>query len=626
MKKLIFIAIWLSLILSASAQDSLLRISLPVAHVTEVIDLVSPKNSADSLQEAWSKSGSIGDLLLKNGQTIIRPYGPPGSAITAASQGLLGDHFSVLWNGFEMNSPSLGLTDFSQLPAQFFENHQSHQHVSSSAFAYGSGAGGMISLNNAYSAEQELKLAHSSLNNQSYALKSAFELGNVKLQTKLFKRKASNEFEFVDYYKFQHPVLKQEHNNHDLLAFMQSIYGGDRWKWNAHLWLQEANTAIPEPLGSFGQAFAQQSDGAVRLSGSIKRSFEKMSLRFSAAHFFTKQRYTDQNSLFGEYLIDSRIKTLQQSLRGELAWYFEQTKLFVKTNVERQEATTNTYKNEEVLALNQSVGLHHQREKWDLLTLLRGDVNSQANPFLLGDVSLNLRPLERVQARLNASRIYRLPDLNERFWGGDEERFLAAEEGWKGSIQVQGQPLKKAAWKSSFLSASYTQILMDQMIQWLPNSSGVFRPLNSGEAKIQQFQFKLFLERRGQVVMNLLAKCQVQNYMNAPFWLAEHQLDQNNVRLSVDGNLEYKHYHLNAAWRYRQNDYFPGIPDNWRFNELHLFDLGVGKRISKNRSHLMFVLQCQNIFNVAQQFLPTVAMPGRVWEIQFQLSINQKTK
>jgi len=626
MKKHIVIAIWLSLILSVRAQDSLPRISLPVAHVTEVIDLASPKNSADSIQEAWSRSGSIGDLLLKNGQTIVRPYGPPGSAVTAASQGLLGDHFSVLWNGFEMNSPSLGLSDLSQLPAHFFEKYQSHQHVSSSAFAYGSGAGGMISLNNDYQPRQELSISHSSLNNQTYALKSAFELGNIRLRTKVFQRKASNEFEFTDYHKFQHPVLKQEHNNHDLLAFMQSIFGGDRWKWNAHLWLQEANTAIPEPLGSFGQSFAKQSDGAVRLSGSIKRSFEKMSLCFSAAHFFTKQHYTDQTTLFGEYLVDSRINTLQQSFRGELTWYFEQTKLLLKSNVERQEASTTTYKNEEVLTLNQSIGVHHQRKKWDLLALIRGDLNSQASAFLLGDLSWNFQPINELQMRLNASRIYRLPDLNERFWGGDEERFLAAEEGWKGSTQVQVSFIKHEAWKSSFISAAYTQILMDQMIQWLPNSSGIFTPINSGEVDIQQLHYQLFLERRAAISVNLMAKFQVQNYLNAPFWLNDHQLEQNNLRLSVDGNLEYKNYHLNATWRYRQNDYFPGIPENWRFNKVHLYDLGIGKRVSKARSDLMLLLQCQNIFNTAHQYLPTVALPGRVWEVQLQFNINRKIK
>lgn len=626
MKKLIVIAIWLSLILSASAQDSLPRISLPVAHVTEVIDLTLPKNSADSIQEAWSKSGSIGDLLLKNGQTIIRPYGAPGSAITAASQGLLGDHFSVLWNGFEMNSPSLGLTDFSLLPASFFESYENRQYVSSSAFAYGSGAGGMIGLKNTFCANHELHFSHSSLKNQIYALKSAFALGKVKLQSKVFKRKASNEFEYVDYHKFQHPVLNQEHNNHDLLAFMQSIYGGERWKWDAHLWWQEAHTAIPEVLGSFGQSFARQQDGALRLSTSLKRTYEKMSVGFSAAHFYTKQRYTDQSPFFGEYYIDSRIKTLQQILRGELAWYFEHTKLFVKTNVERQEATTNTYKNEEVLALNQSIGLHHQREKWDLLTLLRGDLNSQANPFLLGDVSLSLRPLKNLETRVNVSRIYRLPDFNERFWGGDEERFLAAEEGWKGSMQVQGRFIKHNAWSSSFVCAAYTQILMDQMIQWLPNSLGVFRPLNSGKAEIQEVELQLFLERKAKVMMNLMAKFQLQNYLNAPFWLAKHQLDQNNVRTSVDGNITYKRYHLNAAWRFRQNDYFPGIPENWRFNQVHLFDLGLGTHFSKQGSNFRLLLQCQNIFNTPQQYLPAVAMPGRVWEIQLQYSIKPISK
>lgn len=600
--------------------------ALPVAQVTSAIDLDVPKNAADSIQKAWTKSGSIGDLLLRNGQTVVRPYGAPGSAVTAASQGLLGDHFSVLWNGFELNSPSLGLSDFSQLPVSFFEEIDQYQHASSSAFAYGSGAGGMLGLNNAFQRGHQLLFAHNSLNNQSYSLTSGFEWDRLKFQTKAFKRKASNEFEYTDFLKFGHPILDQAHNNHDLLGVMQSVFGGNRWKWEGHVWWQEASTSIPEALGSFGKSYAQQSDASLRLSTAIQRSFNKINLRFSGAHFFTKQHYIDRNSPFGEYTIDSRIHTLQQSLRGELNWYLNRSKFFVKSNFERQEASTNTYKKEEVLAFNQSLGVHHQRKRWDLLALIRADLNSQAQPFVLGDLSLNFRPSKAISTKINASRIYRLPDLNERFWGGEEERFLDAEEGWKGSAQVMVQPIKKSAWKGSFVSANFTRLLMDQMIQWLPNSTGVFRPINSGDADIQQVQATLFVERKGQIGFNILAKVLLQDYLNAPFWLNDHQLEQSNVRTSVDGNVAYKSFHLNAAWRYRQNDYFPGIPANWRFNELHLFDLGLGKRISGKRSIIVLLLQCQNLLNTPQQYLPAAAMPGRVWEIQCQFTFKPKAK
>ncbi len=626
MKKLNLIALLLFLISHARAQDSIPRMALPVAQVTSVLELAVPQNAADSIQKAWSISGSVGDLLLRQGQTIVRPYGAPGSAVTAAAQGLLGDHFSVLWNGFELNSPSLGLSDFSQLPVSFFEGINHHQHATSSAFAYGSGAGGMLGLNNAFQSNHQFIISHNTLNNQSYGLKSGFEWGGLRFQTKGFLRKASNEFEYTDFLKFGHPTLQQEHNNHDLLGVMQSVYGGQKWTWEAHLWWQEAHTSIPENLGSFGKSFAQQSDASLRISSSIMRSFKNINLRFSGAHFYTKQHYIDRNAPFGEYTIDSRINTLQQSVRGELNWYLNQTKVFVKSNLERQAASTNTYKNEEVLAFNQSLGMHHERIKWDFLALLRADLNSQAEPFVLGDLSLNFRPKNTLNMRLNASRIYRLPDLNERFWGGEEERFLAAEKGWKGSVQMLVQPVKKKRWSGSHLSASYTRILMDQMIQWLPNSSGVFRPINSGEADIQQWQGELFLERRGEVGINVLAKVQVQQYLNAPFWLSEHQLTQNNVRTSIDGNLNYKGFHLNAAWRYRQNDYFPGIPENWRFNAVHLFDLGLSKSISKQRTNTTLLVQCQNLFNTPQQFQPAIAMPGRVWELQLRISIKQIRK
>jgi vitamin B12 transporter len=63
---------------------------------------------------------NIGDLLSFNTAMALKNYGP-GQLTTASFRGTSASHTAVLWNGLNINSPTLGQTDFSTIPVAAFD-------------------------------------------------------------------------------------------------------------------------------------------------------------------------------------------------------------------------------------------------------------------------------------------------------------------------------------------------------------------------------------------------------------------------------------------------------------------------------------------------------------------------
>ena len=83
---------------------------------------------------------SIADVLTFNSSVFVKQYGR-GSLSTIAFRGTSASHTQVSWNGMKINSPMLGMTDFSMIPSYFIDD-ASLLHGTSSLSMSGGGLGG----------------------------------------------------------------------------------------------------------------------------------------------------------------------------------------------------------------------------------------------------------------------------------------------------------------------------------------------------------------------------------------------------------------------------------------------------------------------------------------------------
>lgn len=87
---------------------------------------------------------NINDLLQFNTPIVFRNYGP-GQLSTVSFRGTSSNHTAVLWNGVNINSPSLGQTDFSTIPVAAFDK-LTVQYGSSASLLGSDAVGGSILL------------------------------------------------------------------------------------------------------------------------------------------------------------------------------------------------------------------------------------------------------------------------------------------------------------------------------------------------------------------------------------------------------------------------------------------------------------------------------------------------
>lgn len=104
----------------------------------------------DSASLAQVRYQSIGDVLSAYTPIAFKNYGP-GQLNTASFRGTSANHTAVLWNGLNINAPTLGQTDFSTIPVAGFDQ-LSVQYGSAASVVGSDAVGGSILLDSRASA------------------------------------------------------------------------------------------------------------------------------------------------------------------------------------------------------------------------------------------------------------------------------------------------------------------------------------------------------------------------------------------------------------------------------------------------------------------------------------------
>ncbi|MBQ5879961.1 MAG: Plug domain-containing protein, partial [Alistipes sp.] len=87
---------------------------------------------------------SMADVLNFGSNVYVKSHGRATQS-TVAFRGTSPSHTQVLWNGMKINSPTLGMTDFSLIPSYFIDE-ASLLHGTSSVTETGGGLGGAVKL------------------------------------------------------------------------------------------------------------------------------------------------------------------------------------------------------------------------------------------------------------------------------------------------------------------------------------------------------------------------------------------------------------------------------------------------------------------------------------------------
>jgi vitamin B12 transporter len=600
------------------------------------------RSLCDSLQYRRASGESLAQLLTRKGLGNITSYGAIGSAALARVGGSSPSQTLLSWHGLPINSPTLGMADLSLIPANAFEQIYFNDR-SPQSNRQGSTIGSEIALSPDDPGKEkkeihkvEVSFRANSIQNNNLSVVHHYSIKGLSSRFYIQKSDNANAFIYQDKLKAGQPWLTQGHNNSSDISFIEELGFSPQqagYKLSAGFWGQKRSVSIPPIMGSYGNGSAKQYDNAMRAY-----------CQYSTAGFQIKlgwlddfQRYTDQNDNTEVLLIDSSVRTKQAIINSDWTHSVGLGKLkasFQGGNVEAINSNYESGKLSELFgAAAASYSLSHKH--WTLNAAARIEKRGVFSPITASDLTADRVKVNaagnKTEWSLSIQRKFRIPTLNDRYWipGGNPN--LKPEIGYSANI-YWSNTLNWKGGNSLKSSIRGTASMIDNWIQWVPQSSSIWSPVNYKE--VRSITIEPEVEHR-----HLIRKTNVRLLARGQFvkTLANNRTfdDQKQFSLiytpvftffsSID--LERKNADIGVICRWSDKRYTNEA--NTALDALPsygLIDFMAGYHFNFNPCAIDLRISIDNVFNTQYQLVNSYALPGRVVSLTLRFILNKPNK
>lgn len=460
---------------------------------------------------------SMADVLAFNSSIFVKSYGR-ATLSTVAFRGTSPSHTQVTWNGMRINSPMLGMTDFSMIPSYFIDD-ASLLHGTSSVNETGGGLGGAVKLATRPADADGFGLQYvqgiGSFRTFDEFLRLTYGDAHWQVSTRAVCSSSTNDYPYRNRDKKEniyddemhivgqyYPTERNRSGAYRDLHLLQEVYyntgRGDRFGLNA--WYIGSDRELPMLTTDYGDGTDfenRQREQTLRgiVSWEHLRSDWKVATKAGCIHTWMAYDYKRDvgNGMKATMTRSrSRIDTFYGQVEGEYSigsrWLFTASLAAHQHIVES--ADKNIIKQDGNTAI---VGYDKGRIE------LSGSLSAKWRPVDRFGLSLVLReelfgtdwtPLipaffvdgvlsERgnVVAKASVSRNFRFPTLNDLYFlpGGNPD--LRKESGWTYDAGLSFAAGKTGSYSLSG-AATWFDSHVDDWIIWLPTPKGFFSPRN----------------------------------------------------------------------------------------------------------------------------------------------------
>ena len=559
---------------------------------------------------------NLNDLVRAEAPIHFKSYGS-GMLSSVSFRGTGAGHTALLWNGINVNQPTIGQSDFSLFPVYAFDQVKIHYGATSSR--YGSEAiGGAILLDSKPDWDIERMKGNINLFGGSYGRflvsgETAFKPAkNILSTTKFYRNFLENNFRYKNITKAGSPMERQENASVFQYGLTQDMYFRPSGSslLSVKTWFNYADREI-QPAMSNTDAVEFQKDKSFRVAVDYQKESTIGFIDAKMGYLWDYLLYNDQSEIHtGQWI-------------GQFAYEndLDQWKFRVGVNYNHVSAVSENY-------------LEKQQE--DRANVYGGVVYSGIRAML---VSLNIRqqfitgfqapvapslgiqygiPLSSFsELRLDGqiSMNYRVPTLNDRFWqpGGRPDLQPERSNNVEGTIAYAFSGTRQA--KISLTGFHYS---VHDWILWVPGGN-YWVPDNVRKVNASGIEVKTaFVFPVGSSALEI----------NGFYSLTRSIIRQSDAENpgGIGNQLPYTPVHLaglNTAWNFRNwtasllvnhtGKTFVTIDNDTALSGYFLLDL----RASRNflfRQHLLSVeMRVDNLLNEDYQNVIYRAMPGRTY-------------
>jgi vitamin B12 transporter len=449
----------------------------------------SRRLALDSLALTNYRTGTLTDVLGARTAIYLKNYGP-GQLASITLRGTSARHTAVLWNGFNINLPSLGEADFSLLPVSGFT--QADVQPGPAAATYGNGAiGGTVLLSSGVKWDAGWRGAaqaeYGSFGLGAGTVEAAFSNQKIAVRTSLLYREAANNFAYYTQeaqgrtrQRQQNAALRQGSLSQDVTLRL-----GQRSEVAVAAWLTDADRQIQPGIGT-NNTHAEERDQSRRLTGSYRYVSPRHEWTARAAWFEDIINYRDDVSGLSE----SRVRTSQA--QAEHTWTVApNASLRLGGEAQHFAAQVDGYGHQPRIE-NRYSGFallrYDPRPRLRLSLNVRQAVLPGRRPPLTPTVGAEWLALKQgthtLTVKGSASRSYRAPTLNERYWqpGGNSDLLPEESLGYEGGL-VHTFTQAPAHLRLQTELTAYRQ-LVDNWVQWTPGAT-YWSPRNLRQVRAQ---------------------------------------------------------------------------------------------------------------------------------------------
>ena len=667
MKRVIAIIALLFAVVTTTAQERHYDIdAIDILGQRSIKEIGIQHTKLDSLVLKENISLSMADVLAFNSSIFVKSYGR-ATLSTVAFRGTSPSHTQVTWNGMRINSPMLGMTDFSMIPSYFVDD-ASLLHGTSSVNEAGGGLGGVVKLSTEAADNRGFGLQYiqgiGSFRTFDEFLRLTYGNDHWQTSTRVSISTSANDFRYtnrdkkiniydqdmniVDQY---YPIERNKSGSYRDIHLLQEVYyntgHGDRIGLNA--WYINSNRELPMLTTDYAEDAEydnRQREQTLRAVVSWDHLRSQWKLSANGGYIHTSMAY--------DYLRDpgngtmtpmtrsrSKINTLYGRAEGE--YYIGSKWLFTASLSAHQHFVESRDKNIILQEGNKAIVGYDQARvelsgavsaKWrptdrfGLSLVLReelfGTELSPIIPALFIDGVVSKRG--NVIAKASISRNYRYPTLNDLYFlpGGNPD--LRSESGWTYDVGASFAVGRKGQYSLSG-SATWFDSYISDWILWLPTTKGFFSPRNIKDVHAYGIELKAdgSLQFAREWELGLAATLSWTPSINTgePLTEADRSVGKQlpyvpKYTATINGRLMWRGWTFQYKWCYYSERYTMSSNDYTLTGKLPVYfmsNISLEKSLSFSWADLMFKGAINNLFDEEYMSVLSRPMPGINFEI-----------
>ncbi|KXX66991.1 TonB-dependent receptor [Flammeovirga sp. SJP92] len=563
--------------------------------------------SIDSANMKFHNEGTLASLLREEASVYIREYGAPGQLSSISIRGTSPVNTAIMWNGINLNSMTLGQTDMSTINTFYFDNIDLQYGASSAQYGTGAVGGSIILKDNIDwsnpKSQFEFQTAYGSFNQQFYGFKGEYGKGKWKHKTVALYQKSDNNYPFYNEYDKEEQSVNNAGFEHYGLLHETYFKPSEKSEISVNLWsTMDVRGIQPIMIDNMNPNFNDSTiNTAFRGVINYKLNTDKWTHISSIAYI--KDELDNKGSIIGTERLQADYRG-ETSLSNSISLQTGFTAMNIWPDVYAYNANTEEFRASVFLALRYDI-----TSRFSASTVLRQTFVSGLNAPFTPSIDLSYALIKdfdkSLKIKSSAGRSYRIPTMNERYWGEKANPDIEPEDGYNVDLGLDYShdfaTLTLNANVTGFYLRTYNKIL------WVPGnptyaknikntkSFGIESNVNLGnQHSKQQIKWKVGLAYTFTDAQNTDKDKQL-IYVPKNLFKSFVNLGFKTWSMSVDHNFVGK--------RTTSNDYY-------NLDAYHIINLGVNKSFKINKSNLLLTLKANNITDAQYQNYEEYPMPG----------------